>query len=52
MVLEIPEKWKNKFPKNDYSRNGSVDILVGADETKLFPIEKDRFNHKGAQLIL
>ena len=29
-----------------------MDILVGADETKLFPIEKDRFNHKGAELIL
>ena len=36
--VEIPKKWKNKFPNDVYSRSGSVDILMGSDTTKLDPL--------------
>ena len=50
--VEIPKKWKNKFPNDVYSRSGSVDILMGSDATKLFPIERDRYQKDGVNLIL
>ena len=50
--IKVPKNWETLFPSKNLVRSGEIQILLGADNCHLYPVEIERIHKNGETLML